>query len=122
MNYLIHIIYSSLYLIILKIESDNYLIYLVIFDMNIVTKRTMSTIRRHIITSTKNFSKHNSQFLDEINIKINYKQSEFWQTHRYESTISFRKNNMDITKRFKDNDFDQLMKELNSFIEHEIKV
>lgn len=74
-----------------------------------------------MIASTKQFSKHNSKFIDTINITING-PAALWKTNTYGSTIWFSKNDMSVIKRFKSNDFDELINQMNIFMKNEIKV
>lgn len=71
----------------------------------------------------KNFTKHNLHYIEYIEIKVrNPAKHMFFNDKIYESTIYFTKKDMRIFKTHKNNDIDELYKEINMFIENEVKI
>ncbi len=69
---------------------------------------------------------HNIKYLDSIDLTINNPKNKFtgwfeW-SRVYEVRLNIKKEDIRLTKNFKSNDFDELTKEINNFMENPIKI
>ena len=61
--------------------------------------------------------------IDYVNIRINKPEKlNLFHPTVYESTISFKKNNMNIHKKFENNEIEKLFDDMSEFIKNEIKL
>jgi len=79
-----------------------------------------------ISSETTEIFKNNIKYIDKMeftgyNSKTVSKNSIF-RTHKYNSTIWFNKNKMILYKSFENDDIEGLIKNINDFIQNEIKL
>ena len=95
-------------------------------NMNRFIKRSFTTAFKNTIVPVINFSKHNMQYIDKMEITI-YNEStvskaSIFRKYMYTSQIYFKNNDMHLYKIFEDDDFDALLNRINNFISTEIKI
>jgi hypothetical protein len=94
--------------------------------MNTFIRRSFTTAFKNSKVPVLNFSKHNMQYIDKMEIII-YNEStvskaSLFRQYMYTSQIHFKKNNLYLYKIFEDDDFDALLNSINNFISTEIKI
>jgi hypothetical protein len=67
------------------------------------------------------FYQHNMKYVTRIDYSFHSKLSLF-TTHKYESTIISDKDDMYVSKRFKDNCLDSLLDNMTKYVNDEIKI
>lgn len=72
------------------------------------------------------FFNHNCQFIDKIEIVFynprTVNPNYISRSTLFSSTITFEKNNFRLYKNFNNNNYDDLLKDMENFIETEIKI
>lgn len=92
--------------------------------MNVLIRKisSLSSITPHI----KDFTKHNLQFIDKIEITIynpnTVSSNSIFRNYQFNANISFLKNDMRLYKQFENNDFEILLNNIKKFINNEIKI
>lgn len=99
--------------------------------MNVITKNymkihyRMSSIFTNLQVNSKDFN-HNLKYVDRIEITINnpnnVKPDSLFKSTVYEATVTFNKNNMTLYKRFNNNNYDEIINNIKTFMNDEIKI
>jgi sRNA-binding carbon storage regulator CsrA len=70
-----------------------------------------------------NFTKYNLNHIEYVNIRINKPDNcNIFRPTIYETIISFKKDNMNISKTFENNDIQKLFDDMSEFIRNEVKL
>ena len=99
-----------------------------IIKLNKIGKQYLSTTSNVFTSIGMRTSEwgHNIKYLDSIDLTINNPKSQasvWWDSSRvYEARLYLKKEDIRLTKSFKSNDFVELTKEINKFMENPIKI
>ncbi len=92
----------------------------------LINRFKSTTINLDLFNPINNFACKNIEFLSSLEIKIiNPKivsSYSIFRTHIFNARINFDKNNMSVSKEFKNNDLSLLFADINKFVNEEIKL
>ena len=117
------------YIKLLKIDFNLLynLIHLVMLSVRNVGKRFFSSNLGGIlnIKLTEQFN-HNLKFIDNIEIQMYnpslINKNAIFRTHTFESRVYMVKDSIRLTKQFKSDNYNDLIEQINTFINNEIKI
>jgi len=79
--------------------------------------------KKVFIETIVNFTKNNIKQIDHINIKItNPLKLNIFNPKVYDATLVFKKNDMSVYQNFSNDNFEDLITNINDFVSKEIKV
>ncbi len=94
--------------------------------LQLLSKFKPPCINIELFNPINDFSSKNIQYFTSLNIKIlnpkNVSPHTIFSTHIFQARIDFEKDNLSVSKEFKNNDFKNLLEDINNFVNEEIKI